>query len=470
MPDTFDLVVLGGGAAGYTAAIRAVQLGLSAAIVEQDRIGGVCLHRGCIPTKALLESAEALHQARNSKIFGVISGEPSLDYARVLARKAEIVERLHTNLRGVIRKKGIEIIPGRGILTSPASLAVALADGGSRGLTAGRTLVATGSRPRDLAGLPADGQRVLTSDHLLELTSVPESVAIIGGGAVGLEFASFFLDMGCSVTVIEALDRLLPAEDADLGEGLARLLADRGATIYTGARLLAAESTVSADGVTLALESGGQRLQVGCSHVLVAIGRQGNVEGIGLEQTSARVEGGFVRVGADLRTDDANVYAAGDITGHLLLAQAAAAEGFLAAQAIASKETAALDYRSVPRVVYTRPQVAAVGLTEAEAQAEAQERGHAVKTRRFSFRNNSMAYIRGETDGFAKLVFEAEGGRLVGAHVLGPDAVELISEAGLAISQGLPIGALADNIHPHPSLSETLNEAARLSAGLSIYW
>ncbi len=467
MPDTFDLVVMGGGTAGYTAAIRAVQLGLSAVIIEQDRIGGVCLHHGCIPTKALLESAEALHQARTSETFGIISsGEPSLDYTRALARKTQIVEQLHTNLRAVIRKKGIEIIAGRGVFTSSTGIAVKLADGGSRTVSTSRTLVATGSRPRELAGLPAGGQRVLTSDHLLELATAPESIAIIGGGAVGLEFASFFLDLGCPVTVIEALDRLLPAEDASLGEGLARLLADRGATIYTGASLLAAASAVSADGVTLALECGGQRVQVDCSHVLVAIGRQGNVEGIGLEQTAARVEGGFVRVGADLRTDDANVYAAGDVTGHLLLAHAAAAEGFLAAQAIAGRETAALDYRSVPRVVYTRPQAAAVGLPEAEAQ----ERGYAVKTRRFSFRNNSMAHIHGETDGFVKLVFEAESGRLLGAHVLGPDAVELISEAGLAISQGLPIGALADNIHPHPSLSETLNEAARLSAGLSIYW
>lgn len=464
MSDEFDLLVLGGGSAGYTAAIRAVQLGLSAVIVEREKVGGVCLHHGCIPTKVMLEGADVLALIKRAGPLGIEVGEPQLDYARLRQRQAQVVEKLYTNLRGVIRKKGIEVVEGEGWLTSSTSASVTLADGSERSLAARHVLIATGSRPRDLSMLPCDGVRVLNSDQLLALEELPQSLIVIGGGAVGLEFASFFLDAGREVTVVEALPRLLPAEDADVSAAIEAALAERSAHVLTGATLTRCEAREH--GVSLAVQQDNETVELAASHVLVAVGRRGNVEGLGLEATAARVERDFLQVGAGQRTADPAVYGAGDVTGGLLLAHAAAAEGFLAGEAIAGQEAKALDYGLVPRVVYTRPQVASIGLSEEQALAK----GLSVKTRRFSFRNNSMAQIHGDSDGFTKLVFEVESGRLLGAHVIGPGASELIAEATLALSQGLGLSALGESVHAHPGLSETLHEAARLSAGVSMYW
>ena len=464
MAEDFDLIVLGGGSAGYTAAIRAAQLGLKAVIVERERVGGVCLHKGCIPTKVMLEGADVLDLVKRAGALGVRAGEPQLDYPRLRQRQVQVVEQLYTNLRGVIAKKGIEVIEGSGCLTSAKSAVVTLADASERSLAGRQVLIATGSRPRELAAFPCDGVRVLNSDQLLAQEELPESLVVVGGGAVGLEFASFFLDAGREVTIVEALPRLLPAEDRDVSEGIARALTARGARVLTGATVSAAE--VGEGGVVVSLQQGDDSLRLEASHVLVAVGRQGNVEGLGLELTGARVEGGYLAVVPGQRTEDSSVFAAGDVTGGLLLAHVAAAEGFVAAEAVVGREVKPLDYVLAPRVVYSRPQMAAVGLTEEQALA----RGLAVRTRRFSFRNNSMAQIHGETDGFAKLVYEQESGRLLGAHVLGAVASELLPEATLALSQGLGLSALAESVYAHPTLGETLHEAARLSAGVSMYW
>jgi dihydrolipoamide dehydrogenase len=459
--DSFDLVVIGGGSGGYTAAIRATQLGLTAAIIEEGKIGGVCLHRGCIPTKLLLEAAHTLQSLRNARTFGISADNISLDYRTLTARKEHVVEAIHKNVVSLIQKHKIEIIEGRGRLLSPGEVEV-----GDRRLAAKSVVLATGSRPVAPPGLEPDGERILTSDHCLELAEVPKSIAIVGAGSVGLEFASFYLDVGARVTVIEALPGLLPLEDADLGRALEKLLAARGADILTNARVDAGATRSFDSTVELTVERDGDSRTVQAERVLVATGRTGLVEGLGLENTSVELEKGYVKVDGSYRTAEPSVYAVGDVIGGLLLAHVAAAEGYLAGEAIAGKEVEPLDYNRVPRVTYTRPHVAAVGLTEERAR----ETGASVKKQRFSFRNNAMALIHDETDGFAKLVYDADSGDILGVHVIGHQAGELISEAALARYLGASAWEVGESVHPHPSLSEIMSEVAQLSAGTSIYW
>lgn len=459
--DSFDLVVIGGGLGGYTAAIRASQLGLSSAIVEQDKVGGVCLHKGCIPTKLLLEAAQHLATIRNARTFGISAESISLDYARLTERKHEVVGAIYKNLRSLIQKQKVETVEGHARFVSPTQVDVQ-----GRTLQGKNVLLATGSRPKTIPGLEPDGQRILTSDHCLELTEIPRSIAIIGAGSVGMEFASFYLDVGAEVTVLEALPGVLPLEDADLGKNLGRLLAARGATIMTSARVRP-EATRSFDSVVeLAVEHDGEEKTVQAEKVLVAAGREGLVDGMGLENTKVELEKGYVKVDGSYRTAEPNVYAVGDVIGGLLLAHVAAAEGYLAGEAIAGREVEPLDYDRVPRVTYTRPHVAAVGLTEEKAK----EASATVKTKRFSFRGNAMALIHDETDGFVKLVYDEESGDVLGVHMIGYNAGELIAEAALGRFLNASAWEMGAAIHPHPSLSEALGEAAQLSAGMSIYW
>ncbi|TET96582.1 MAG: dihydrolipoyl dehydrogenase, partial [Dehalococcoidia bacterium] len=372
-----------------------------------------------------------------------------------------VVGALHKNLRSVIQKHKVAIIQGQARLLSPAEVDV---DG--RRLKAKSVVLATGSKPMVLPGLEPDGVRILTSDHCLEMTEAPRSVAVIGAGSVGLEFASFYLDVGAEVTVIELLPRLLPLEDADLGRGIEKLLAARGAAVLTSARVRPEATRTFDNVVELAVEHGGGEKTVRAEKVLVATGRDGLTEGLGLESTNVRVEKGYVQVDDRYRTGEPNVFAVGDLIGGLQLAHVAAAEGYLAAEAAAGRDVQPLDYSRVPRVTYTRPHVAAVGLTEEQAR----ERGGNVKTRRFSYRNNAMALIQDETEGFVKLVYDADSGDVLGVHILGQQAGELIAEAALARFLNASAWEMGTNIHPHPSLSEVLGEAAQLSAGISIYW
>jgi len=459
--DEFDLVVIGGGTGGYTAAIRATQLGLSAAIIERSKIGGTCLHRGCIPTKAWLESAEVLSLARKAATFGVNAGEPSLDFPAMSARQKQVVETLHRSIRGVVQKHKIEIIEGEGRFLSSTQVAV-----GERTLTAKDVIIATGSRPKEVPGLQTDGKHVLNSDHLLELEELPRSIIIIGAGAIGCEFASFFADTGAQVTLIEMLPTVVPLEDVDAGKALGKALEARGVNIMTSARVIT-DRTRNYNGIVeLTVEHGGTEKAVQAQKVLMAVGRGAVTDGLGLERTGVRVEGGWISVDKAYRTADPHVYAVGDAIGGLLLAHVAAAEGFIAAEAVAGRDVEKLDYTRVPRVTYSRPQVAAVGLSEQEAK----EAGHKVKTQRFSFKYNAMALIQDETEGFAKVVYDADSGDLLGAHIVGPHACELISEAALARFLQASAWEVGTNIHPHPTLSEALGEAAQLSAGISIYW
>ncbi|HEY5626272.1 MAG TPA: dihydrolipoyl dehydrogenase [Dehalococcoidia bacterium] len=459
--EEIDLLVIGGGTGGYTAAIRAAQLGLSAAIVEADKVGGTCLHRGCIPTKTWLHSAEVLTQTRNAATFGVQTGEPSLDYPAMRARQQAVVGTLHKSIRSVIGKHKIEIIEGRGTIVSPGEVAI-----GDRRIRSKHIVVATGSRPKGLPGLEPDGERIVTSDELLERESAPKSIAIIGGGAIGCEFASFFADTGSEVTLMEALPALVPLEDTDAGKAVAKAFAARGVDVMTSAKVLT-ERTRSYDGVVeVTVDHEGVEKQVQADVLLLAVGREAVIDGLGLESTSAEVEGGWVKVDGTYRTAEPSVYAVGDAIGGLLLAHVAGAEGFIAAEAIAGKDAEKLDYDRVPRVTYSNPQVAAVGLTLDEAK----ERGLNAKSKRFSLKYNAMALIQDETDGFAKVVFDEDGGDLLGIHLVGAHVADIVSEAALGRFLQASAWEMGTNIHPHPSLSEVLGEAAQLSAGISIYW
>jgi dihydrolipoamide dehydrogenase len=459
--DEYDLVVIGGGTGGYTAAIRATQLGLSAAIVERDKIGGTCLHRGCIPTKAWLESAHALDRVRKAADFGVVTAEPSLDYPRVVKRQQEVVETLHKSIRGVIQKKKIEIVEGEGTFVSPTQV-----DVNGRTLTAKNVIIASGSEPKDIPGLEVDGEHILTSDHVLQLEDLPKSLLIVGAGAVGSEFASFFAGVGTEVTLIEMMPTIVPLEDPDCGKALGKAMEGRGVNIMTSARVLPDKTKMYDSTVELTVEHEKAEKTVKAQAVLVAVGRQAVTEGLGLDATQVKVERGWIAVNDAYQTAEPSVYAIGDAIGNLLLAHVAAAEGFIAAEAIAGKGPEKLDYSRVPRVTYSHPPVASVGFTEAQAK----EAGHSVKSQRFSFKYNAMALIEGETDGFAKIVYDGESGDLLGAHIIGSRAGELISEAALARFLQASAWEVGTNIHAHPTLSETLGEAAQLSAGISIYW
>ena len=460
--DELDVVVIGGGTGGYTAAIRVTQLGLTAALVERDKVGGTCLHRGCIPTKVWLHSAQTLVRARNAPAFGVdITGDVGLNYAGMRAHQQQVVEALYSGIRGAVQKHKIEIIEGQAQIASPAEVVV-----GDRHLRARNIVLATGSEPRDIPGLKADGDRILSSDHILQIEEPPRSIIIVGAGAIGCEFASFFADIGTKVTLLEMLPFCVPLEDTDAGRLLGKSFASRGVNVMTSAKIFT-DRTRSYDGVVeLTVEHDGAEKQVTGEKVLVAVGRQAVTDGLGLEKTKVQLDRGWIQVDEAYRTSEPTVYAVGDAIGGLLLAHVAGAEGFIAAEAIASKAPEKLDYTRVPRVTYSRPQVAAVGLTEAQAT----EQGLNAKSTRFSLKYNAIALIHGETEGFAKIVYDKDTGDFLGATLVGEDVADLISEAALARflqSSAWEVGA---NIHPHPSMSEALGEAAQLSSEISIYW
>lgn len=459
--DDFDLVVIGSGTGGYTAAIRATQLGMTAALVERSKVGGTCLHRGCIPTKAWLHTAESLREVRHAPTFGVNAGEPALDYATLKQRQAFVVDSLHKGLLGTIGKHKIEVIEGQARIASPTEVVV-----GERRLSAKHIVIATGSQPKQIPGLETDGERILNSDHLLALDEAPKSLVIVGAGAVGCEFASFFADIGTEVTLLEMLPTCVPLEDADAGKVLGKALAERGVNVMTSAKVLA-DQTKTFDGVVeLTVEHGGETKRVSGQKVLIAAGREAVTADLGLENTKVQVDRGWVKVDGSYRTDEPSIYAVGDAIGGLLLAHVAGAEGHLAAEAIAGKDVERLDYNRVPRVTYSHPQVASVGMTLEQAK----EAGHNPKAQRFSLKTNAMALIQDETDGFAKVVYDQDTGDLLGVHMVGAHVSEMVSEAALARFLQASAWELGTSIHPHPSLSEALGDAAQLSAGISIYW
>jgi dihydrolipoamide dehydrogenase len=467
--NSFDLVVLGAGTGGYSAAFRAAQLGLRAALVDEARIGGTCLHLGCIPTKAMLESADLLERIRHAADFGISAGEPQVDYDSVAKRRQQVVDRLTKGLESLVKKNKVEWIAGRGRLQGGKKVLVELREDGkttgSRALDATDVILATGSRVRSLPGLEPDGERIITSDDVATGSSLPESVIVVGAGAVGVEFASFYADMGVSVTVLEYLPALVPLEDAEVSKELERSFSRRGITVMTNARFDPASVVADEKGVCVVVgPEGAEPQELRAEQMLVATGRAANTDDVGLETTRTKVEKGLVQVDARMRTAEPHLYAIGDIIGGLWLAHVAAHEGIAAVHAIANAEPEPVDYLKQPRATYCRPQIASIGRSEQECERD----GLPYRTGKFPFIANGKALIHGETGGFAKVIAHKETDELLGVHMIGPSVTDLIAEASAAMLLEATAWEVGSAVHPHPTLSEALGEAALAVDGKAI--
>lgn len=471
MSEPYDVLIIGSGPGGYVAAVRAGQLGLRTAIVEKDtRLGGTCLLRGCIPTKAMLKSAELADQARKADEFGVSVGEVSVDIEKVLKRKNKVVAQNAGGVAYLMKKNKVDVHAGFGRLLGARGgvhrVEVKPEGGEAALLTAKHVILATGSRPRTLPGVEVDGERVLTSDEILDLAVMPEHLLVLGGGAVGAEFASVYHSFGCKVTLVELAERLLPIEDAEVGAEFAKAYGRRGIKVHTATRLSQVERV--GDKVRARLEpvAGGQAQSVSASHLLVAIGRAPCTEGVGLENTQARVERGFVHVDEFGRTDEPGLYAIGDIlAGKPQLAHAASAEAVLAVEHIAGLEVHPIDFDHIPGCTYATPEVGSLGLTEAQAR----ERGYDVKVGRFPFSASGKAKVIGDSTGFVKIVAEAKYHQILGVHIIGAHATELIAEAGPLLRLESTVEELMATVHAHPTLSEAVHEAAHAVFGQALH-
>ncbi len=461
--ERYDLVIIGGGPGGYVAAIRAAQLGFHVALVEREALGGICLNWGCIPTKALLRNAEVIRLLNEGKSFGFHAEGIEVDYAAAVKRSRKVSARLVKGVALLMRKNKIEVIRGRGELTGATTIKVTSSDGTTRNLEAPHIILATGARARLIPGVEADGEAVLTARHALERRSLPASAVIIGAGPIGLEFATIWRAYGVPVTVVEMMPHILPAEDEEAAAELTRALKRQKIKVMTSTRVEAVERT--AEGVAVRVEGDAGSTILKAEVALVAIGVRPNSEKLGLEKVGVATERGRIRVDGYMRTNVPNIFAIGDVNGLLPLAHVASAQGILAVETIAGLERAPFDKLAVPRGTYTTPQVASFGLNEAQAR----EAGHEVRIGRFPFLPNGKALALGETQGFVKLVTEAETGHLLGAVIVGPEATELLPELVLAYRHGLSAEAIATTIHAHPTLNEALMEAAHGAIGAPIH-
>jgi len=469
--NSFDLVVLGAGTGGYSAAFRAGQLGLKVALVDAHKIGGTCLHVGCIPTKAMLESADLYARVKKAGDFGITTGEASIDFAAVAKRRGQIVERLHKGLQGLTKKNHVEFVHGRGRLKGGKKVEIALigedgAAAGSRTLDATDVILATGSRVKSLPGLVPDGKRIVTSDDILTSDKLPASLIVVGAGAVGVEFASFYADLGTTVTVLEYLPALVPLEDREVSAELERSFRRRGISVMTNARFDTAAVKAGQDGVSVMVGPPGEApKELRAEQMLVATGRAANIEDVGLETTRAKVENGVVRVDpATMRTAEPHLYAIGDIIGGLWLAHVAAHEGLAAVAAIVGAEPEQVDYLKMPRATYSRPQIASIGRSEQECERD----GLPFKAGKFPFIANGKALIGGDYEGFAKVIAHRDSDEILGVHLIGPHVTDLIAEASAAMLLEATAWELGSAVHPHPTLSEALGEAALAVAGRAI--
>jgi dihydrolipoyl dehydrogenase len=467
--ETFDVVVIGSGPGGYVAAIRAAQMGLATAVVERDPVGtgGTCLLRGCIPTKALLHTADLLEDFRNGKEYGIVADKVTVDFAAVMSRKNRIVARLSKGIESYLFKKNkIALFKGTGRLDGPRTVVVH-GDKAETKLTTRSVILATGSRPRSLPGITPDGKSIVTSDEILDLKEIPRSLIVIGAGAVGIEFASVFARFGSNVNVVELLPRVLPVEDEEISAEAARLLGKQMG-IHTGAKTEAALKTSS--GVEVAFRTAsGEANTITADMLLVAVGRAPVTDGLNLESTKVKLEKGYVRVNHKLETDEPGIYAIGDVVTlpdrpHPMLAHLASAEGIGVAERLGGKNTEPVNYDQVPGATYCRPEVASVGLTEAEAR----KRGYDVKVGKLAFGNLAKPRIIGHDAGFVKVVSEAKYDELLGVHMIGPHVTDLIAEACVALRLESTTEELTRTMHAHPTLPEVLMQAAEAVYGHAI--
>jgi len=459
----FDAVFLGGGMGGYVGAIRAAQLGLRTAVVEEDKLGGCCLHRGCIPTKALLQSAFVLDQARQGERLGVRAAELSLDWAQAGRHRDRVVGQLHRGVETLMRKNKIEVLRGRGRLDGPRRLLVGGGQSGDVEVEARSVVVATGSRPKLLPGIEADGRSILTSDDALVLDHIPRSAIVLGAGAVGVEFASLWRSCGAEVTVVEMLDRLVPLEDRAIGVELQKHFEARGIRCLVSSALDLRSVALDEGGVSVSVARDGREQRLQAELLLVAVGRAPNSEEIGLETTRVELDHGFVSAGFDQQTAETGVYAIGDVAGGFLLAHKGSHQGTIAAEAIAGRNPHPLDPNLVTRTTYCTPQIASMGLSEEQAR----EAGHEVRVGVFPLTANGRSVIWGER-GFCKIVAGTDDS-VLGVHIIGPEVTELIYAASLGgLLEATPF-EMGRAVAPHPTVSETLMEAALAVSGQPIH-
>jgi len=469
--EQYDVIVLGSGPGGYVAAIRSAQLGLKTAIVERENLGGICLNWGCIPTKALLRSAEVFHQMQHAKAYGLAADNIRADLAAVVARSRGVAKQLNQGVTHLMKKNKITVHMGVGKLLKPGQLQVTAADGKVETLSAKNIIIATGARARDLPFAKADGNRIWTYRHAMTPKEMPSKLLVIGSGAIGIEFASFYNDMGADVTVVEMMDRVVPVEDADVSSFLEKALTKQGMKILTKTGVDGI--TASATGIKAKIkDKDGKVTEQDFSHVIVAVGVAANTENIGLEELGIKAERGIIAIDDYGRTNVKGVWAIGDVTPGPWLAHKASHEGVTAAEAIAQElgnkdvHPHGLDRRNIPGCTYCHPQVASVGLTEAKAK----EAGYAVKVGNFPFIGNGKAIALGEPEGFIKTVFDAKTGELLGAHMIGAEVTELIH--GYVVGKTLETTEqeLMNTVFPHPTLSEMMHESVLSAYGRALHF
>jgi dihydrolipoamide dehydrogenase len=461
MADQYDVIVLGSGPGGYVAAIRCAQLGLKTAIVERENLGGICLNWGCIPTKALLRSGEVYHQMKHAESYGLSAGQVGFDLAKVVARSRAVAKQLNRGVAGLMKKNKIAVHMGTGKLTAPGKLQVALNDGGTADLQAKHIMIATGARARELPFAKSDGKRLWTYRHAMVPEEMPTDLLVIGSGAIGIEFANFYNDLGARVTVVEMLDRIVPGEDLEISAALQKSLEKQGMTILTGAGV----ESLTNDGAGVAAKikmKDGTVADHRFSHCIVAVGIVHNIEGIGLEELGVLVERGRITIDPYGRTNVPGVWAIGDVTGAPWLAHKASHEGIIAAESIAKElgnnqvHPHTFEASNIPGCTYCHPQVASVGLSEQKAR----EAGYEVRVGKFPAIGNGKAIALGETEGFIKTVFDARTGELLGAHMIGAEVTELIQGYTIGKTAELVEADFINTIYPHPTLSEMMHESA----------
>ncbi|MEA3202892.1 MAG: dihydrolipoamide dehydrogenase [Thermoplasmata archaeon] len=467
--DAYDVVVIGAGPGGYVAAIRCGQLGLRTLCIDEGKLGGVCLNVGCIPSKAIISAAKDHKHALRGADKGLTYADPIIDMKAMVAWKQSIVDRLVGGITGLLKANQVEVAQGRATFTAPDAVEVAAAGGAKRTVRAKAFIVATGSSTIEIPGFKFDEKRILSSTGALELRDVPRHLCIIGGGVIGLELGCAYANLGSKVTVVEMMDQLVPGVDQEVAKGLERILKRRKWDLHLGAR--AKEAKPSGTGVRVTFEVKGLEQAVECDHVLVSVGRRPNTRNLGLERAGVKLDDrGFVPTDLQRRTNVPHIHAIGDVTHGPMLAHKASKEGIVAAEAIAdrlkgTKSGAAADWATIPGVIFTDPEIATAGLTEEQAKAA----GHAVKVGTFNVAALGRALAAGEVEGFYKVVADAKTDRLLGVHILGPGASDLISEAVLALEMGAAAEDLALTVHPHPTLSEGLMEAAEALHGKAIH-
>ncbi len=459
MPDQFDLIVIGGGPGGYVAAIRAAQLGMQTVVVEREHLGGICLNWGCIPTKALLRSSEINHLLHHLPEFGFAADNIRFDLPAVVKRSRGVAKQLASGVGHLLKKNKVTVVMGAAKLAGKNTVAV-----GDKMLTAPHIILATGARARQLPGLEADGKLIWSYREAMVPPAMPKSLLVIGSGAIGIEFASFFLNMGATVTVVEVLDRILPVEDQEISAFCRKALEKQGMKIITGAKVTAAKR--GADSITATIDVGGKTQEITVDRVISAAGIVGNVEDLGLEGTKVVVDRTHVVIDEYCRTGEPGVYAIGDVAGAPWLAHKASHEGVICVEKIAGLDVHPINWTNIPGCTYCRPQVASVGLTEARAK----ETGHEVKVGRFPFIGNGKAIAMGEAEGMVKVVFDAKTGELLGAHMCGAEVTELIQGYAIARTLETTETDLMHTVFPHPTVSETMHEAVLDAYGRAIHF